>query len=95
VRELFADLLGAALSLETLVGWVQQSAATLAPVEARLKATLQRASVLHVDETGVRRSGRLAWAHVASTNRLTHYAVHAKRAARPLTPSASCHSSWG
>ena len=45
--------------------------------------------VLHSDETGVRRSGRLAWAHVASTTRLTtahhgsprltHYAIHAKR----------------
>ena len=67
VRELLADLFGAALSLGTLVRWVQQSAATLAPVEARLKEALQQAPVLHVDETGVRRGGRLAWAHVAST----------------------------
>jgi transposase len=58
---------------------VQQSAAALAPVETRLKAALRQASILHNDETGVRRSGRLAWAHVASTARLTHYAVHAKR----------------
>ena len=34
---------------------------------------------LHQDETGVRRGGQLAWAHVASTPRLTHYAMHAKR----------------
>ncbi len=79
VRELFADLFGASLSLGTLLRWVRQSAATLAPVEAQLKEALQRAPVLHVDETGVRRGGRLAWAHVASTGRLTHYAVHAKR----------------
>ncbi len=64
VRELCADLVGASVSLGTLLTWVQQSAATLAPVEARLKETLQRAPVLHVDETGVRRAGRLAWAHV-------------------------------
>ena len=44
-----------------------------------IKAALQRAPVLHNDETGVRRSGRLAWAHVACTSRLTHYAIHAKR----------------
>jgi len=58
---------------------VRQSAATLAPVQARLKEALVQAPVLHSDETGVRRGGRLAWAHVASTSRPTHYAVHAKR----------------
>ncbi len=78
-RDLLADLTGARLSVGTLVEWVQQSADTLEPVEAELKAALQRAPVLHSDETGVRRSGRLAWAHVASTPRLTHYAIHAKR----------------
>jgi hypothetical protein len=37
------------------------------------------------------RGGQLAWAHVASTGRLTHDAIHAKRgAARRPTPSASC-----
>jgi transposase len=64
VRELLADLAGASLSLGTLQGWVRQSAATLAPVEAQLKKALRQAPVLHVDETGVRRGGRLAWAHV-------------------------------
>ena len=83
MRELLADRCGASLSLGTLLSWVQQSAATLAPLAAQLKAALQQAPVRHVDETGVRRGGRrggrLAWAHVASTARLTHDAVHAKR----------------
>ncbi len=60
VRELVADLCGASLSLGTLQSWVRQSAGVLAPVEARLKAALREAPVLHVDETGVRRGGRLA-----------------------------------
>ena len=102
VRELFADLFGASLSLGTLLTWVQQSAATLAPVQARLKETLQRAPVLHVDETGVRRAGRLAWAHVASTSRLTHFAVHAKRGVEatdevgilPAFTGVSVHDGW-
>jgi transposase len=81
VRELFADPFGAPLSLGALVSWVQQSAVALAPVQAQLTAALQRAPIVHVDETGVRRGGRLAWAHVASTSRLTHYAVHAQRGA--------------
>jgi transposase len=75
VQELLADLFGLQLSCGTLVTWVQQSAAALEPMEAALKAALRQVSVLHNDETGVRQAGRLAWAHVASTPRLTHYAV--------------------
>src|SRR5262249_31184035 len=79
VRELLADLFGTFVSEGTLVRWVQQGAEALRPVEEAIKAALIRAPVLHSDETGVRRSGKLAWAHVASTARFTHYAIHAKR----------------
>jgi transposase len=79
VRDLFADLVGAGLSVGTLLRWVAQGAEALVPVEAAIKAALVRAPVLHSDETGVRRAGTLAWAHVACTDRLTHYAIHAKR----------------
>jgi Transposase IS66 family len=71
---------GARLSVGTLVEWVQQSAQIPKPVEMELKVALQRAPVLHSDETAVRRSGRLAWAHGASMLRLTHYANHAHHA---------------
>lgn len=102
VRELLSDVLGARLSEGTLVVWVRQSAATLAPVEAALKAALAQAPVLHSDETGVRRGGRLAWAHVASTSRLTHYAIHPKRGSEatdaigilPRFRGVSMHDGW-
>ncbi len=102
VRELLGDVFGARLSEGTLVAWVRQGAATLAPVDAALKAALVRAPVLHVDETGVRRGGRLAWAHVTSTSRLTHYAVHAKRGTAatdaigilPEFTGVSVHDGW-
>jgi transposase len=50
----------------------------------------------------VRRSGRLAWAHVASTARLTHYAIHAKRGSEatdavgilPAFRGVSVHDGW-
>ena len=81
VQQVLRDLVGVRLGRGTLVRWIQQASATLAPVEAQLTAALRRAPVLHNDETGVRRSGQLAWVHVASTTSLTRYAVHAKRGA--------------
>ncbi len=102
VRALLADLFGATLSSGTLVQWVQQAAQALAPVEGAVKAALARSPVLHNDETGVRRAGTLAWAHVASTSRLTHYAVHAKRGSEateaigilPAFTGVSVHDGW-
>src|SRR5262249_20424418 len=86
----------------TLVEWVSQAATALAPVEARLKAALSQAPVLHNDETGVRLAGRLAWVHVASTKWLTHYGVHPKRGAGATTAigilpgldGVSVHDGW-
>jgi len=102
VRELFADLVSAPVSLGTLTRWVQQSAETLRPVEEAIKSALGRAPVLHSDETGVRRAGKLAWAHVASTSRLTHYAIQAKRGREatdaigilPGYQGVSVHDGW-
>src|SRR5258706_6933297 len=79
VQQLLRDLLGVQLGRGTLVRWIQQASATLAPMEVELTAALRRAPVLHSDETGVRRGGRLAWVHVASTSRLTRYAMQATR----------------
>lgn len=79
VQQLLVDLLGMRLARGTLVHWVQQAARVLEPVEQHIKDALVRAPVLHHDETGVRRAGALAWAHVTSTSRLTHYAIHAQR----------------
>jgi transposase len=79
VQQLVADLTGVRLGRGTVVTWMQQAARTLEPVDVAIKAALVRAPVLHNDETGVRRGGQLAWAHLASTDRLTHYAIHAQR----------------
>ncbi len=103
VQQLLFDLLGLRLARGTLVGWVQQAARVLAPVEQQIKAALVRAPALHHDETGVRRAGTLAWAHVTSTHQLTHYAIHAKRgqeatAAIGILPAyrgVSVHDGWG
>jgi transposase len=102
VRELLADLVGASLSVGTLVEWVGRAAMVLEPVETRIKAALGQAPVLHSDETGVRQAGQLAWIHVASTQRLTHYGVHPQRGAvatteigiLPTYRGVSVHDGW-
>lgn len=79
VRALLREGYHLQVSTGSVVAWMQQAAAALEPVEQQIRSALQHAAVLHNDETGVRQAGMLAWAHVASTARLTHYAVHAKR----------------
>ena len=79
-----------------------QGAAILEPVEAAIKAALRQAPVLHNDETGMRQAGRTAWAHVASTARLTHYAIHPKRGREatdaigilPAYRGSAMHDGW-
>jgi transposase len=102
VQALLSDLFSVQVGRGTLVAWVQQAAAVLAPVEDQIKTALQQAPVLHVDETGVRRGGQLAWAHVASTSRLTHFAIHSKRGSEatdaigilPSFGGVSVHDGW-
>jgi transposase len=47
--------------------------------ELKIKRQLRRSSVIHADETGLSVAGRLHYVHVASTPRLTHYGVDARR----------------
>jgi transposase len=102
VQALLSDLFSVQVGRGTLVAWVQQAAAVLAPVEDQIKAALGQAPVLHLDETGVRRGGQLAWAHVASTARLTHYAIHSHRGSAateaigilPGFRGVSVHDGW-
>jgi hypothetical protein len=106
VRELFADVFGAALSVGTLVNLVRQGAERLQGVEQEIKAALRQAPVLHHDETGLRVVGtqgaRLEWTHVTCTPTLTHYARHAARGATALEAigilpgyqGVSVHDGW-
>jgi transposase len=62
---------------------VQESnAAVVEQVEPSLDVVKQQliaSDVVHFDESGLRVEGQLNWLHVASTDYLTYYGVHAKR----------------
>ncbi len=84
VSDIMRDLFGAGgLCPASIVGWGVKKAVELAPVEAHIATLIARASVRHLDETGMRVTGQTHWLHVASTSWLTHYRVSAKRGAVP------------
>ncbi|KAM3114682.1 IS66 family transposase [Phormidesmis sp. 146-33] len=79
VQELLSDVLGCEVSEGTLYTSRDRCFAELAPVEVAIAQQISQAEVLHCDETGMRVQGKLWWLHVASTEGLTCYFVHAKR----------------
>jgi transposase len=77
--EIFADLVQHRVSEATVLKASEQLEKGIEPSTAAVKERLRDAEVLHVDESGLRVRGKLHWLHVASTERLTSYEVHAKR----------------
>lgn len=103
ICELIYDLTGHTLSEGTLYNLNTTLANTLKPFTDRTRDLLTTAPVVHFDESGVRVHGKLNWAHVASTDLLTSYTVHAKRGhlamdAAGILPNfagVAIHDSWG
>ncbi|MCA1568526.1 MAG: IS66 family transposase [Acidobacteria bacterium] len=77
--EAMRDLFGCRISAGTVANIVRECAAGLVETELQIKQKLRRSSVIHADETGLRINQRLAYMHVASTPRLTHYAAATHR----------------
>jgi transposase len=80
VRETFVELYGHGLAEATIVDACAEVAEQVEPVNEAIKTHLtEQEAVVRFDETGARIGGTLNWLHSASTERLTYYAVHAKR----------------
>lgn len=77
--EIFADLVQHQLSEATVLKASEHLDACMAPATEAVQGLLRDAQVLHADESGLRVRGTLHWLHVASTERLTSYEVHAQR----------------
>ena len=78
-RAVLAEVFGCPVAEGTIERAVATCHERLASVEAAIKQGVLSAPVAHFDETGVHIRDTLAWLHVASTPRLTFYAVHPKR----------------
>ena len=77
--QIFEDLLGHRIAEGTVAQAGRDLSALVEPATAAVKEQLRQAEVLHADESGLRVKGKLHWLHVASTDRLTDYTVHARR----------------
>ncbi len=77
--EVMRDLLGVQMSEGTVWELIKRCALALAPVEQQIKEALQKAEVIHQDETGLSVGGKRHWMHVTCTPTLTHYHVDKSR----------------
>jgi len=82
--EVLADLFHAPVSQGAVVAWVAEAASKLESSVERIRAWVERARLLHVDETSVHLLGKVRWIHVHATAGLTLYCWHAKRGAEGI-----------
>ncbi len=74
-----SELFNAPVSAATVAAATTRAAAGLGPFLQSVTTHLAGAPVLHVDETGLRCQGRLAWLHSASTPAFTLLGAHLAR----------------
>jgi len=79
LRQTLADLFGAHLSQGTIAGPVAGAAGRSAGPARHVRDAVASASVRHMDGTGIRVRGRLAWPRVACTRFPGHFRVGAGR----------------
>jgi len=77
--QLVEDLFSRTISQGTLYAWNRACFEELEPTEENIRQAILASEVVHFDETGIRKQGKLHWLHTASTEQLTSYGLHARR----------------
>lgn len=77
--ELIRDLYGLSVSPGTLVSWVGEARAALQGTADLIAELLRRGALVNADESGLRVASKLHWLHIAASEKLTWYGLHAKR----------------
>ena len=100
--ELLKDFFACLISPGSLRGIIAECAGRALLTEVEIKQRLGQSEVIHVDETGLRVEGAGSYVHVASTERLTHYACDTRRGKAamdeigilPAFRGVSVHDGW-
>lgn len=77
--QIFEDLLKHRPSEATILKAGEELSEQISPSVETVKDQLRKSDVLNLDESGLRVKSKLHCLHVASTDKLTYYEVHAKR----------------
>lgn len=83
--EIIADQYGIKPSDGSIQKWIGQVAERMGDCYAAIGQRIAAAEVAHFDESGVRVNGHTQWLHVAATNELAFYTIHAKRGQEAMT----------
>jgi transposase len=78
-HEVLSGAFGIPISTGTVSEMVSDCAVKAAPIVADIKEAVKISPLIHSDETGVDVDKKTAWAHVASTDKLTYIDVQEKR----------------
>jgi transposase len=96
VVEIMRDLFKIDLAAGTVGAMVTRTAANFADAAAAIGNLVRMTAVKHMDETGLRVSGKTLWLHVASTCLLTFYRVALQRGAMMTGVIGTIvHDCWG
>ena len=83
--EMAADLFGQRISTGSLLNWQQKTYMNLSTTDDRIKDGLANdPGSVHFDETGLQTEKKNSWLHVASNEKVTHFAFHEKRGAEAI-----------
>ena len=102
VRETFRDQFGLDISEDSLCNFNKEAYDMLSDFEKKIRDSLGRAKVLHVDETGIKVNGEFKWLHVVGNDRMTLYFPHEKRGKDAMEEmgvipdygGVLCHDHW-
>lgn len=100
--EVLQDFFACPISAGSVRRIIAECAGRALTTEVEIKNRLKQAEVIHVDETGLRVEGGGRFVHVASTERLTHYACDSRRGKPamdeigilPAFKGTSVHDGW-